>query len=75
VSTLVANERTKLTAAAVDRASTAWLAVGVFAPMSIGLQATPQLPEFAVAGPVAGWSLVALVLHMVARRQLRRLVQ
>ena len=75
MSILVANERTKLTAAAVDRASTACLAVGVFAPMSTGLRGPLHLPEIAFAAPAAGWCLGAIVLHLAGRYLLRGLVQ
>jgi hypothetical protein len=75
--TLVANERTKLLANALDRASTACLTVGVLAPVAA---ATYQMGgavlgvdlTLAVVGGVS-WLIGAAMLHLFAQRALGRL--
>ena len=74
---LVANERTKLLANALDRASTACFTVGVATPLAAWLYniggfraATTTL---AVVPALTGWILTALALHMIAQLVLRRL--
>lgn len=72
---LVHNERTKLLANALDRASTACLTVGILAPLAAALYSLPGtfgLNAKIVAGGII-WSLAAFVLHMSARFVLRRL--
>lgn len=69
---LIDNERTKLTANALDRASTACLAVGIFAPLG-ALTQSVNPPPLAVALSFAGWFACAIVLHLGARRILRGL--
>ena len=62
-------ERTKLSANAIDRASTACLAVGIFAPRS-GFsqgQSHTSLPALAA---ITGWFAAAVVLHYAARHVL-----
>lgn len=68
---LIHNERTKLTANALDRASTACLTVGVLGPAAAAL--------YGVGGAAAGrWVIVGAVLwltasgmlHLMARRTL-----
>ncbi|PWE56751.1 hypothetical protein DEM27_10335 [Metarhizobium album] len=72
---LIHNERTKLLANALDRASTACLTVGVFAPIAAALySATSSIsatPVF-IVGAVC-WIFTAVVLHISARHILRRL--
>lgn len=76
MSKLVWNERTKLLANALDRASTACLAVGILTPLGsslLGLEA---------ARPTAGghllsfaaWTVTAVMLHLAARCLLGDLV-
>lgn len=61
---LVHNERTKYLAAALDRASTACLAVGAIAQLT-----SPISPQFGldVAIAVSAWIFGALVLHLGGR--------
>ena len=74
---LVANERTKLVANALDRASTACLTVGVATPLAawfyniggFGVTASPV----SLAPGIGGWILAAFVLHLIAQLLLRRL--
>ena len=70
---LIDNERTKLTANALDRASTACLAVGIFAPLGGLTQGLANPPPLSVALAFAGWFCCAIVLHIGARRLLRGL--
>lgn len=67
---LIQNERTKLLANALDRASTACIAVGIFAPMVTGPSET--ISAVSILSSVA-WLLAALVLHLTARFVLGRL--
>jgi hypothetical protein len=70
MSAAIRNERTKLTANALDRASTACLAIGVFAPLA-GLfhgSSDPSLGWLALS--FGGWLATAIVLHYGARRVL-----
>ncbi|MGQ0565704.1 MAG: hypothetical protein ACT4OK_11615 [Gemmobacter sp.] len=74
---LVGNERTKLLANALDRASTACFTVGVATPLAawlynIGGFGAATSPASLAPG-VLGWILAAFVLHMVAQMVLRRL--
>ncbi len=72
---LIQNERTKLLANALDRASTACLTVGVFAPIAAALYSSTGsfVPvRIFVIGAIV-WIFTAVVLHMSARRVLRRL--
>ena len=71
---LVSNERTKLLANALDRASTAALVVGVFGPVSGFLYGTvPPSAGLAVAIGSVIWLIGAAVLHYLAWRTLGRL--
>jgi hypothetical protein len=73
---LVHNEQTKLLANALDRASTACLTVGILAPIAAAVYTSSGIfpnPVVVVAG-VASWTTAAFVLHMTARRVLRRLL-
>ena len=67
---VIENERTKLIANALDRASTACLAVGIFAPLAAVVQA--EAPRFTpgLLFSLAGWFAAAIVLHLRARRTL-----
>jgi len=74
--TEVEKEQTRLFANALDRASTACLAIGVLTPMSVlsfgqpaGIMA--QLPP--IRAGIATWLFCAWVLHMAALRALREL--
>ena len=74
---LVANERTKLAANALDRASTACLTVGVATPLAawfynIGGFGAATSPA-ALAPGILGWILAASALHIIAQMLLRRL--
>ena len=73
---LIHNEQTKLLANALDRASTACLTVGVLAPIAAALYAASgvfTMSVIVIAGPLV-WIFAAVVLHMSARRILRRLL-
>lgn len=63
------NERTKLTANALDRASTASVAVGILAPLAAVLQGQ-AIPSLGVVVSFAGWLAVGIVPHIFARRVL-----
>ncbi len=66
-------ELVKLKANAIDRASTAALNAGVILPLA-GLTLLPA--RFAMADVVANahsWGVAAYLLHVMARRTLRRL--
>lgn len=74
---LIHNERTKLTANALDRASTACLTVGVLGPFvafiyGLAGGATQVRGAIVVAG-AAFWVIGAVILHFLARRHLGRL--
>jgi hypothetical protein len=64
------NERTKLSANALDRSSTACLAVGIFAPLATLLQGPATIPALGVAMSFVGWLAAGIVLHLGARRML-----
>lgn len=66
----VDNERTKLAANALDRASTACLAVGIFAPLAALAQGNAHVPWLGALLSFGGWLAAAIVLHMAARRVL-----
>ena len=70
---LVENERTKLVANAIDRASTGCFVAGVFVPLSILMlgQSKSEGGTFIVA--LVCWALAGVVLHIEARRVLRAL--
>jgi hypothetical protein len=74
---LIPNERTKLLANALDRASTACFTVGIATPAAGflynigGLREGLGWPILAVG--FAGWFSGALALHLIARRALGRL--
>jgi hypothetical protein len=71
---LIHNERTKLLANALDRASTACLTVGVFAPIAAALYSVNNYVSVGIflIGAVV-WIFSALVLHISARHILRKL--
>ena len=71
---LIDNERTKLLANALDRASTASLAVGVFDPIAATLYnaggaLSPERVTILVSG-TGPWFAVAVYLHIMARHVL-----
>jgi hypothetical protein len=74
---LVRNERIKLIANALDRASTACIAVGILAPIVTTLihwgetNAGPNVIFLMLAG--LGWLSIALALHLAAQRVLGKL--
>jgi len=74
---LIENERTKLLANALDRASTASLAVGVLGPISATLYNVDGTfaNEHAIILVVGSalWLTTAVVLHLLARGVLGRL--
>lgn len=73
--TLIHNERTKLFANALDRASTACVTVGVFAPMAAAFYnfSGSVIPLKIIVIGATAWILAALVLHLGARRVLKGL--
>ena len=70
-------ETAKLIANALDRGSTACFTVGIFTPIAgyvynfSGFRGMIGLAE--LIGGVAGWLIVAIGLHLLARRVLKRL--
>ena len=74
---LVANERTKLLANAVDRASTACVTIGVLAPVAGFVYNVPgtQIGLFQLLLGAVLWIAVAAALHLLARFALKDLVQ
>ena len=73
---LIRNERLKLFASALDRASTAFIAVGVFGPAvavlyDVGGASVTAGSMFAVASGL--WLVAAVLLHLVAQFALGRL--
>ena len=70
-------ETAKLIADALDRASTACFTVGIATPLAgyvynvSGFRGTIGLA--ALIGGVAGWLIVAIGLHLLARRVLKRI--
>jgi len=73
---LVHNEKTKLLAAAIDRAGTASLTVGVLGPLAAAFyQVTGFITGFwpTLVGTLC-WLMLALILHIEAQRVLRRLI-
>jgi hypothetical protein len=70
---LIGNERTKLTASALDRFSTVCLTVGVAAPLGSWFYGGVAIsaPRLLAGGYV--WICAAVILHLVARVLLRML--
>ena len=67
---LIENERTKLLANALDRASTASVALGVFAPIATTFFTGPVTGELGwlkLAVGAAIWLATAVALHLAAR--------
>jgi hypothetical protein len=71
---MVQNERTKLLANALDRASTACFTVGIATPAAGYLYNVANFraaaPILVLAVGVTGWFLSAIALHLIARRVL-----
>jgi hypothetical protein len=67
---LIHNERTKLTATAVDRVSTAFVAVGVLGQAFVLPPANTLWISLLSGG---AWLFWAIALHLLARRILKRL--
>lgn len=71
---LIRNERTKLLANALDRASTACFTVGIATPIAgyiyniSGLR--DVLPIFTIIAGGIGWISACVLLHLLARRTL-----
>jgi hypothetical protein len=70
---MIENEHTKLAANALDRASTACLAIGIFAPVAAVLQSDALRLSAGLALSLAGWFVAAIVLHISARYMLKGL--
>jgi len=72
---LIHNERTKLTANWLDRASTASITLGVVAPLAAAVFGYPNLPVSArnLLIGVVFWFLTGLGLHFLGRHILGRL--
>jgi len=71
---LIHNERTKLLANAIDRASTASFTVGVLIPVVATLVGLPGYTlGWGLAALSLSWLLTTLVLHWIARAVLGRL--
>ena len=72
---LIHNEQTKLTAGALDRISTAAIAIGVIAPV---VAATFGAPGYSGRAALilfsGGWFVVGIGLHLLGRAILRRLI-
>ncbi|MBN7808747.1 hypothetical protein JZX86_25800 [Agrobacterium rosae] len=66
-SDLVSNERRKLLANALDRLSTAFIAIGVLGP---ALSLTPNSLNISSVAFIVGWILSSVALHLTARRVL-----
>lgn len=74
---LIDNERTKLLANALDRASTACFTVGILTPTAGYLYGFVSLGNIIEASwllmTAAGWLMATVALHLIARSVLRRL--
>jgi len=68
---LIHNERIKLMANAIDRASTACIVVGLLTPLVSGTIEA----DWYTAASVCIWLSIALILHWAANRILGRLKQ
>ncbi|CUX11533.1 MULTISPECIES: hypothetical protein [Rhizobium/Agrobacterium group] len=64
---IVSNERRKLMANALDRLSTAFIALGV---VGQALSLTPASTSIFSIVVMTGWILGAVILHLIARRVL-----
>ena len=77
MSQLVQNERTKLVANSLDRASTACFTVGILTPTAAylydlgGFRSTANVVFLVVA--LVTWLMAVIALHYLARRALRSL--
>ncbi|HWU60605.1 MAG TPA: hypothetical protein VN112_01145 [Ensifer sp.] len=69
---LIRNERTKLLANALDRASTACIVAGLIAPASAISTRSSIAPDlsFGASVGIVIWLSAALILHLLARRAL-----
>jgi hypothetical protein len=67
----IENEHTKLAANALDRASTACLAIGIFAPVAGVIQSDALRFTLGLTIALAGWFAAAIMLHIGARLVLR----
>ena len=65
-------ERIRYRAAALDRASTACLAIGVFSPITAALYGAGSATAWLVIGPLV-WLALAGVLHWLGYRELARI--
>jgi len=72
---LIHNERTKLLANALDRASTSCITIGVLAPVAAALYAPRGaiVPVQVLLVGATAWVFAAVVLHLAARYVLSRL--
>lgn len=64
---LIRNERTKLLANALDRISTACVAVGIFAPFGAAMTDFGAAPTWTGLFSASIWISAAIALHMGAR--------
>jgi hypothetical protein len=64
---LVNNERRKLLAGALDRLSTAFIAIGVLGQV---LSLSPASAEMVTLAVMTSWILGAVILHFIAQRVL-----
>lgn len=71
---LVQNERAKLSAAAIDRLSTACVAVGFITPL-VSFAGHAVLPDWSLGliFSTVTWLFAAFILHLMARYVLTRL--
>jgi hypothetical protein len=70
---LVENERTKLSANALDRASTGCFASGIFVPVAAEMYGQITTPLDYLAVGVGAWLFIGVILHIEARRLLASL--
>jgi hypothetical protein len=72
---LIQNERTKLTASALNTAATSSFIVGVLAPVAAAFYSfgTVRIPVLTIALGVCVWLMTAVALHLGARRVLKGL--
>lgn len=76
MTTLIRNEQTKLTAAALNTAATSSFALGVLAPMAAAFYSVKEAAQVNFATLIIGsaaWLTVAVLLHIGARAVLKEL--
>ena len=76
MSDVIHNEQAKYSAAALDRISTACIAIGAIAPVVAAMVGVPGYAiGWTLIGFSAAWLFVGAVLHFVGRAMLRSLKQ